>query len=295
MKARLPDYEGQIVRDGVKVAYYLYENDGPTILLMPTWSIVHSRHWKAQLPYLARHFRVITFDGRGNGASDRPKDSEAYADREFVADALAVLDATGTSHAVLAGVSSGAHWSLLFASLHPERTSGMVLIGPSTNLIAVPRPPTRLSLSFEDRLESTEGWAKYNQHYWRSSYREFVEWFFAEALSEPHSTKQREDATDWALETDSETLIAFEFADHSEDALPETMLNGITCPVLVVHGTSDRISSYEKGAALARATRGTLLTIEGGGHLPQARDPVIVNRAIKTFVDHVAAGSKAVA
>ena len=42
------------------------------MLLLPTWSIVHSRHWKMQVPYLARHCRVLTFDGRGNGRSDRP-------------------------------------------------------------------------------------------------------------------------------------------------------------------------------------------------------------------------------
>ena len=39
---------------------------------MPTWSIVPSRMWKAQVAYLSRHFRVVTFDGRGSGASGRP-------------------------------------------------------------------------------------------------------------------------------------------------------------------------------------------------------------------------------
>ena len=39
-----------------------------TLVLMPTWSIVPSRMWKAQVAYLARHFRVVTFDGRGSGA-----------------------------------------------------------------------------------------------------------------------------------------------------------------------------------------------------------------------------------
>ena len=78
------------MRDGVRVFWERYGDGSPTILLMPTWSIVHSRHWKLQIPYLARHFRVVTFDGRGNGRSDRPTEIAAYADTEFVADAIAV-------------------------------------------------------------------------------------------------------------------------------------------------------------------------------------------------------------
>ena len=62
------------------------------MLLLPTWSVIHSRHWKMQIPYLARHCRVVTFDGRGNGRSDRPRDAAAYDEREFAADAIAVMD-----------------------------------------------------------------------------------------------------------------------------------------------------------------------------------------------------------
>ena len=61
--ARLPDEEGWIERDGVRVAWMRYGIGDPTILLMPTWCIVPSRHWKAQVPFLARRFRVVTFDG----------------------------------------------------------------------------------------------------------------------------------------------------------------------------------------------------------------------------------------
>ena len=71
-RARYPDSSGYIKRDGVRLYYEVYGSGEPTVFLLPTWSIIHSRHWKMQIPYLARHCRVITFDGRGNGRSDRP-------------------------------------------------------------------------------------------------------------------------------------------------------------------------------------------------------------------------------
>ena len=91
-----PSSDGYVERGGVRVHYEVYGSGEPTVLLLPTWSIIHSRHWKMQIPYLARHCRVLTFDGRGNGRSDRPDVSEAYDEREFAADALAVMDATET-------------------------------------------------------------------------------------------------------------------------------------------------------------------------------------------------------
>ena len=55
-------------------------------------------------------------------------------------------------------------------------------------------------------LDTDEGWAKYNRHYWLRDYRGFVEFFFGECFTEPHSTKQIEDCIGWGLETDPETL-----------------------------------------------------------------------------------------
>ncbi|HEX8037194.1 MAG TPA: hypothetical protein VF510_25290, partial [Ktedonobacterales bacterium] len=66
MRARDPDREGYVNGDGVHIFYECFGEEhasGPTVLLLPTWSIIHSRFWKAQVPYLARHYRVITFDG----------------------------------------------------------------------------------------------------------------------------------------------------------------------------------------------------------------------------------------
>ena len=59
-RAHEPDMQGHVERDGVKL-YYEVHGDGPTtVVLLPTWSIIHSRHWKMQIPYLARKYRVVT-------------------------------------------------------------------------------------------------------------------------------------------------------------------------------------------------------------------------------------------
>src|SRR5580700_12269594 len=130
-RARYPDRAGDIVRDGVRVHYEVYGDGQPTILLLPTWSVVHSRMWKMQIPYLSRHARVVTFDGRGNGLSDRPVGAAAYAVAEFAADAVAVLDATDTDSAVLVAESCGALWGSLVAADHPHRVEQIIYVCPA--------------------------------------------------------------------------------------------------------------------------------------------------------------------
>ena len=105
MRARLPDESGYVVNSGVRIHYEVHGTGQPTVLLLPTWAIVDSRHWKMQVPFLARDYRVITFDPRGNGRSDRPQSAQAYADTEWVADTIAVMDATGVDRAVLTEVT----------------------------------------------------------------------------------------------------------------------------------------------------------------------------------------------
>ena len=283
-RARYPEESGYIERDGVRIFYEVYGSGEPTLLLLPSWALIHSRHWKMQIPYLARHFRVVTFDGRGNGGSDRPRGAEAYAIRQFALDALAVLDATATGRAVVVGVSCATLWGVLLAAEHPERVAGAAFIGPAVPL--APPLPERTVYPFDDPLDTDEGWAKYNIHHWLRDYRDFLDFFIGKCFTEPHSTKQIEDAIDWALETTPEVL-----ADHDAGiSLPigidfGELCERVRCPVLVLHGDDDRIRPHAQGAALAEATRGTLVTLEGSGHLPQARDPVKVNLLIREFVE----------
>ena len=67
MRAKEPDKQGHIIRDGVRIAWERFGDRGPWGLFVPTWHIVHSRSWKMQVAYLSRRFRVLTLDPRGNG------------------------------------------------------------------------------------------------------------------------------------------------------------------------------------------------------------------------------------
>ena len=281
-RARYPDDEGYVERDGVRIFWEVYGSGEPTVLLLPTWSIIHSRHWKAQIPYLARHARVLTFDGRGNGRSDRPDSVDAYAEREFAADALAVMDAAGVERAVVVGLSAGALWGVLLAAEHPERVAGAVFIAAAAPFA---QHAARVSTPFDEPLESYEGWAKYNRHYWLEDYRDFLEFFFGQVFTEPHSTKQIEDCVGWGLETTPETLALTYLGRQLHDPAEFTRLcERIACPVLVIHGTEDAVRPFEVGAELARVTGGALVALEGSGHCPHARDPVRVNRLLREFV-----------
>jgi pimeloyl-ACP methyl ester carboxylesterase/predicted glycosyltransferase len=284
MRARLPDASGYVERDGVRTHYEVFGSGEKTVFFLPPWSIVHSRTWKAQVPWFARYHRVITMDGRGNGLSDRPAEAHDYLEREFAADALAVMDATGTERAVLVGFSLGAVRALILAAEHPERVAGLACIAPAVSL--APGHPERAAHPVDEPLSTTEGWAKFNFHHWRRDFGDFLEFFFSRVFTEPHSTKQIEDSVGWGRETSAETLIATfrgpRFADGDET---RELCERVQCPVLVLHGDEDAISPHARGAELARATGGTLVTLRGAGHAPHARDPVTVNRLLGDFVD----------
>jgi pimeloyl-ACP methyl ester carboxylesterase len=295
-RARYPDATGFIERDGVRVFWERYGDGSPTILLMPTWSVFHSRHWKLQIPYLARHYRVVTFDGRGNGHSDRPRTSAGYADTEFVADAIAVLDATATDRAVVAGLSMGGGYGLRLAVDHPSRVLGLVLFGASIPVgDRAPDAPAGPDASFAVPQPDDEGWRKYNAEYWRRDWPGFAAFFVAQIFSEPHSTKLIEDGIGWFLDTDPETILTAEYAPFLRppaewerssptegDALP--FLRRVACPVLVVHGTEDQIVGIRDARRAAETLGAPLVEVAGGGHAPIGRDPVLANLLIRDFV-----------
>jgi pimeloyl-ACP methyl ester carboxylesterase/predicted glycosyltransferase len=282
-RARYPDADGFVERDGVKVHWERYGSSAPPVyLLLPTWEALHSRTWKCQIPYLARYGTVITFDPRGNGRSDRPRDPALYARREYAEDAVAVLDAAGVSRAlVVAWCDLGE--SLILAAEHPDRVAGLVEIAPAIQFADM--PPEPVAYSFDAPLHTDEGWAKENRHYWLRDWVGYTEFFFAECFSEPHSTKQIEDAVDWSLETDAETmLLSFRgWNDKVIERAEATAYAGrIACPGVVIHGTEDRLVEAGRGRTVAEALGWSHVSLAGSGHGPHARDPVRTNLLLRS-------------
>ena len=66
---------------------------------------------------------------------------------------------------------------------------------------AVPRAGA--SREFRERRDTYDGWGTFNRHYWVEHYEDFLEFFFSQCLTEPHSTKPHEDTVGWGLETDA--------------------------------------------------------------------------------------------
>jgi pimeloyl-ACP methyl ester carboxylesterase/predicted glycosyltransferase len=259
MRAREPDEHGHVDSGGVRIAWERSGDAGPWVLFVPTWHIVHSRASKMQVAHLARRFRVLTYDPRGNGGSDRP--ASGYRIEDHAADALAVLDRHRVERASIVTASQGANPALWLALEHPERVERIAIVGAG-----VGHAPSEESVAFI-----------------RRDYESFIHGFFAASFNEPHSTKPIEDTLAWARETTPEVLAAG--AAEFDRTLIPPRLGEVRCPVLLLHGSEDLIVELDEVRALAEALPDAeLVVIEGGGHRPDIRDPVLANRVLDRFL-----------
>ena len=285
MRAKLPTKDGFVERDGVKLHYEIY-GDGPqTMVFVPPWVIVHSRIYKAQLPYFSERFRCITYDGRGNGQSDRPEDVAAYSLENYVADALAVMDATDAGQAILVGLSYGGLLASILAAHHPERVKAAILAG--TVATVGPEHPYLAQRNFLAKRERFEGWEKYNRAHWLADYPDFAEHFVRHICTEPHSTKQIEDGIAWAADTTGRVLaktVEARTIPPSFD-VSEAMYRKIGCPMLLLHGDDDQIQHPGRAEAVAKLVKDAEhVTLPGGGHNVLGRFPAKANTLIMDFL-----------
>jgi pimeloyl-ACP methyl ester carboxylesterase/predicted glycosyltransferase len=285
MRAKFPNETGFVERDGVKLSYEIYGEGNETMFFVPPWSIVHSRIYKAQLPYFSERFRCVAYDSRGNGKSDRPTDLAAYSLDNYFADALAVMDATGVKTATVVALSFGGIPASMLAAYHPERVKALVLVGTLTSVGK--RYPFMAPQHFLSDREQYDGWEKWNREYWLAHYPDFADHFIRNVFIERHSTKQIEDGIEWASETSGEVLVKTIEAGviRPKLDLSETMYRKISCPVLVVHGDDDQIAPHACAKLVAELTKGELVTIPDSGHDPLARIPAKCNSLITEFLD----------
>jgi pimeloyl-ACP methyl ester carboxylesterase len=282
MRAKLPDRSGKVDRGNLQLHYDVYGAGQETIVFVPTWSIIHSRSWKAQVPYFSDRFRVITYDPRGNGKSGRPDCPDDYSVDKIVEDVIAVMDATGTAKAVLVGQSFSSAIAFAAAAAYPDRVRAVVSTCGWSPI--VPPYPHRFEAFAAELPAKPEGWQKYNADYWQIDYPDFLDFFLGRVHNEPHSTKQHEDAMSWALEGDGAMLKMTLEARNGDVAIDEAMYRRVRCPSLIVYGDRDEITPPATSIRIAELTGGELHARPGGGHGVHARFPAWFNSLMRDFL-----------
>ena len=282
MRASEPRQSGPLKISGFEIFFEDFGDPAaPPVLLLPSWQIAPSRHWKMQIPHLARTRRVITFDPPGIGGGERTLDARAFEVDRVIDYAVGLLDHLEIERADVLGFSLGGGYGLWMAARFPERVSRLCLIAPVAPEWAVGGDPT-----FWERRESYQGWGKRNAHYWSAQYDDWLDFFFGLAANEPHSTKVIDDLISWARETTPEILA--QTAANSA-LLPrltlDEVLERITCPVMLLHGTADEIASITTSEMLVeRRPDFHFIAMEGCSHVVHARQPVRVNLEIDAFL-----------
>jgi pimeloyl-ACP methyl ester carboxylesterase len=242
---------------------YSVEGSGEETVLLVMGLGARSADWGREFPAaLAEKYRVVRFDNRGTGSSDKPK--EAWTLDDMARDAVAVLDAVGVESAHVLGISMGGMISQLIALDHPARVKRLVLLStnfggptivrPNAELIALLYSPPRGSAPEEIvrvamQMITAPGFA--------DAHPQLIDELVEYARVEP--TPKAVFATQ---------LQAILSSDRSE------RVRDILAPTLVIHGDLDPLIPYENGVRLAERIPGArLVTLPGVGHVPSFEAP----------------------
>jgi pimeloyl-ACP methyl ester carboxylesterase len=230
-----------------------------------------ARNFRLQARAVADRYRTVAFDARGHARSAAPDAPEQYRRQCFVEDFARVIDESGAATAVLGGLSMGAGLALSFALTHPERVRGLVLA-------AFPRgrdePEARAwALGFARAIEERGVDAAGAEFVWgpRSHFDvEGARWIRQGFLEHaPH-----------ALAAILRELLATQ--PSVAELRPD--LERFDRPTLVVVGAADRLSRAPSEALARALPRGSLVVIEGAGHVVNLAAPGPFNAALEAFL-----------
>ena len=220
---------------------------------------------------LTRFSRVIHFDKRGTGLSDRVTDIPTLEQR--MDDVRAVMDAAGSERAALFGVSEGGPMSLLFSATYPERTSGLILYGSYARRSWAPEYP--FGSTEEDWRVAIES---VDRHWGGQRMVELV----APSLAHDEGFAQ------WManyLRLAASPGAAIAVWKMNKDIDVRHILPAIRVPTLVIHRTGDRLIRVEHGRYLAEHIPGSkLVELAGTDHVSWTGDAEAILDEMEEFL-----------
>ena len=250
--------------DGTRLRY-LVEGAGPPIALMGGKSSRIEGAWWRYLPALARRHRVIAFDNRGAGQSDKP--DRPYTIRLLADDALTILRAAGETSAHWFGLSLGGMVLQELALAHPEAVRSLILGATHCGGRQATQP---LSAEEESALAG-------------SPHRRLAN-LYAPAFLLQHPDWVAEDALRFgkmplhALARQDQAAARHQACERLRD---------LACPVLILHGADDRMIPVDRARQLHALIPGSQLRILPGGHQFHSESFAAVLEAVVDFVGRV--------
>jgi class 3 adenylate cyclase len=274
----IPDTRYAKSPDGVHIAYQVLGTSPIDLVLAPGF-VSHVEHsWEDPalarfLRRLASFSRLVVFDKRGTGMSDRIPDDHPPLLEDRVGDIVAVMEAAGSDRAALMGVSETGPMTLLFAATYPERTRALVEYGTFTGGVdkpAYPWAPTTDESEWLDHLE--RNWGRGAMFL-----DDIVPSLVGDKRHEQWFAKlERLAASPGA----AVALARMAFQTDVRDILPT-----IRVPALVLHRKDDRTVPVDEGRYLAQRIPGaTFVELAGADHWPWVGDSESVVEEIEEFL-----------
>lgn len=223
--------------------------------------------WEPIVPGLAERYRVIAFDNRGIGDSDKP--AGPYTARDMAGDALQVLDEAGVARAHVLGASLGGMVAQELAAAHPKRIDKLVLCCTTPGGAAtVPMPAVTVKLFAEAAsLDPLEAMRRFTANAFSPTVpMELVEAVFQRRLENPA------DPVGWQGQAAAGTT--FPGIDGQIEA-----------PTLIVTGTADNVVDPRNANVLAERIAGSrVVRLEGAGHMFFWEQPAAFVRIVEEFL-----------
>jgi pimeloyl-ACP methyl ester carboxylesterase len=262
----------------VHLAYQVV-GDGPLdLVFVPGWISHIELYWEWPevahfLRRLATFGRLILFDKRGTGLSDRVPSAELPTLEQRMDDVRAVMDAAGSERAALLGLSEGGPMQMLFAASHPDRTRALVLMCTFGRLLQAPDYPEGVP---SEALERT---LQHVEERWGAG--ALIRGLLPSLADQPGVREL------WARfqRSAASPAAAVDLLSMAADIDVRPILSAIAVPTLVLHRTGDLFVRVEQGRHLGRHIPGArYVEFPGNDHLPWLGDADAVLGEIQEFL-----------